>query len=149
MTADAITAVKASYAEVATRPLLLAARFYEDLFAADPSLRPLFPTDLTPVQGHFEAALALVIRHLDEAEALRDSLRALGAQHVHWRARPEDYLIARGALLSAIRKLSLGWSDALEKRWHDAITAIIVPMLEGAAVHTATCAEELAAPRRP
>jgi len=73
----------------------------------------------------------------------RESLRTLGAQHVHWRARPEDYLTARGALISAIRKLSPSWNAALEEQWRAAITDIIVPMLEGAAVHTAMAAEEL------
>ena len=138
--------MKASYAEVSARPLLLAARFYEDLFDADPSLRPLFPTDLTSVKGHFGAALALVVRHLDDGAALRESLRTLGAQHVHWRARPEDYLTARRALISAVRQQSLSWSDGLERHWHEAITAIIIPMLEGAAGHIAMAAEELVQP---
>ena len=33
----------------------------------------------------------------------------------------------------------------LEGHWRAAVTAIIVPMLEGAAVHTAVMAEQLAA----
>jgi|SRR5579862_477561 len=147
MTPEAIAEVKASHAEVVQRPRLLAARFYDDLFAADPALRPLFPVDLTPVEGHFEAALALVIRNLDDTDALRQSLQALGAQHVQWRTRPEDYVTARGALISAVRALSISWDEALERHWREAITAIIVPMLEGAAVRTAVFAEELSAQR--
>jgi hypothetical protein len=38
----------------------------------------------------------------------------------------------------------LGRSDELENDWRRAITAIAVPMLQGAAVHTAMIAEELA-----
>ena len=57
-----------------------------------------FLTDLTSLQGHFEAALALVVRNLDDMNALREPLRDLGAQHVHWGARPEDYVTAREAL---------------------------------------------------
>jgi len=33
------------------------------------------------------------------------------------------------------------WTVALEAHWREAITAIVVPMLEGAAVHTAMMAE--------
>jgi hypothetical protein len=33
----------------------------------------------------------------------------------------------------------------VERHWRSAVTAIIVPMLEGAAVHTAAFAESLAA----
>jgi len=57
MTPEAIQEVRASYAEVAARPRQLASHFYDELFTAAPKLRPLFPGDLTRLQGHFEAAL--------------------------------------------------------------------------------------------
>ena len=144
MTPEAIRAIKTSYATVAMQPRQLASRFYQELFAAAPNLRPIFPADLTLLQGHFEAAIAMVVRNLDEMSALREPLRDLGAQHVHWRARPEDYVTAREALIAAIRGLSVGWDAILEQHWRAAITAIVVPMLEGAAVHTALFAEQLA-----
>lgn len=143
MTSEGIRLVKASYATVAAEPRRLAARFYQELFAVAPNLRRLFPDDLTSLQGHFEAALALVVRNLDEVNALRESLRDLGAQHVHWGARPEDYVTARESLIAAIRALSADWNAAIERHWRVAITAIVVPMIEGAAVHTALAAEQL------
>ena len=143
MTPEAIGRLKASYASVTATPRQLAARFYHELFTEAPNLRPLFPGDLTNLQGHFEAALALVVRNLDEVEVLRPALRDLGAQHVHWGARPEDYETARDALVSAIGALSANWNETLERDWRSAITAIIVPMIEGAAVHTALAAERL------
>jgi hemoglobin-like flavoprotein len=144
MTPEANDFIKASYAEVTATPRQLAARFYQELFAVAPRLRALFPGDLTVLQGHFEAALALVVRNLDEMEGLRPALRDLGAQHVHWGARPEDYFTARDALVAAVGALSANWNDALEQHWRTAVTDIIVPMLEGAAVHTAVAAERLA-----
>ena len=54
-------------------------------------------------------------------------------------------MTAREALIAAIRTLASAWSIALEGHWREAITAIVVPMLEGAAVHTAMMAERLAA----
>jgi hemoglobin-like flavoprotein len=144
MTPEAIDFIKASYAEVTATPRQLAARFYQELFSVSPRLRSLFPGDLTLLQGHFEAALALVVRNLDEMEGLRPALRDLGAQHVHWGARPEDYLTARDALVAAVGALSATWNDAFEQHWRTAVTDIIVPMLEGAAVHTAIAAERLA-----
>lgn len=86
----------------------------------------------------------MVVRNLDEMSALREPLRDLGAQHVHWRARPEDYVTAREALIAAVRGLSVAWDATLEQHWRAAITDIVVPMLEGAAVHTALFAEQLA-----
>ena len=38
---------------------------------------------------------------------------------------------------------SAAWSDELEADWRRAITAIAVPMLQGAAVHTAVVAEQM------
>jgi hemoglobin-like flavoprotein len=142
MTPDSIARVRASFFEVSTEPRALAGRFYEELFTAAPRLRPLFPADLTSLQGHFEAALALVIRNLEDLAVLTESLRDLGAQHVGWGARPEDYRIVRASLVRAIHRSAKTWNDTLEKEWTQAITAIIVPMLEGAAVHTAMVAEQ-------
>jgi hemoglobin-like flavoprotein len=145
MTPEAIRQLKSSYLGVAAKPRQLASRFYERLFSDAPNLRPLFPSDLTTLQGHFEAALALVVRNLDEINALQESLRDLGAQHVHWGARPEDYVTAREALIAAIKDLSPIWDDGLERLWRSAITAIVVPMLQGAAILTTMIAERLAA----
>jgi len=144
MTSESIARVQASYGQVAQDARALSSRFYEELFQASPALRPLFPQDLTSLQGHFEAALALVIRHLHEVSALEQPLRDLGAQHIGWGARPADYLVARDALVAAIRSRSTDWSELLEADWRRAITAIVVPMLHGAAVETAVAAERLA-----
>jgi hemoglobin-like flavoprotein len=143
MTPEAIARIRTSFSEISAEPRALAGRFYSELFAAAPQLRGLFPADLTSLQGHFEAALALVIRNLEEMRTLEQPLRDLGAQHVGWGAKPEDYATVRGALVRAIRSSSATWSDELETDWRNAITAIAVPMLQGAAVHTAMVAEQL------
>lgn len=143
MTPDAIERIRRSFSAVSAEPRALSSRFYNELFAAAPQLRAIFPPDLTSLQGHFEAALALVIRNLDEMQTLEQSLRDLGAQHVGWGARPEDYALVRDALVRAIKRSSALWDDDLEAVWRQAITAIAVPMLQGAAVHTAMIAEQL------
>jgi hemoglobin-like flavoprotein len=144
MTPEAIARLKNSFSEVAAQPGALAGRFYQELFTAAPALRLLFPVDLTALQGHFEAALALVIKNLEDMAVLQDSLRDLGAQHVGWGAKPDDYIVVRDVLVRAIGEASASWTEELEADWHSAITAIAVPMLQGAAVHTAVVAEQLA-----
>jgi hemoglobin-like flavoprotein len=148
MTPERIARLKSSHAQVSAEPRALAARFYQELFTAAPGLRPLFPPDMTSLQGHFEAALALVIKNLEDMSVLQESLRELGAQHVHWGAKPQDYFTVRDAIVRAIRSASTSWSDELEADWRRAITAIAVPMLQGAAVHTAIVAEEMAEDHR-
>jgi hemoglobin-like flavoprotein len=144
MTPERIARLKSSFAQVSAEPRALAARFYQELFTVAPALRPLFPADLTSLQGHFEAALALVVKNLEDMAVLQESLRDLGVQHVHWGAKPQDYFAVRDAIVRAIRSASTAWSDELEADWRRAITSIAVPMLQGAAVHTAIVAEEMA-----
>jgi hemoglobin-like flavoprotein len=144
MTPERIARLKSSFTQVSAEPRALAGRFYQELFTAAPALRSLFPSDMTSLQGHFEAALALVIKNLGDMSVLQESLRDLGAQHVLWGARPQDYFVVRDALVRAIKSAATTWSDELEADWRHAITAITVPMLQGAAVHTAMVAEEMA-----
>jgi hemoglobin-like flavoprotein len=144
MTPERIARLKNSFDEVAAEPRALAAQFYLELFTAAPALRPLFPADMTALQGHFEAALALVIRNLGDVAVLQDALRDLGAQHVGWRATPEDYFVVRDVLVRAIREASASWNEELEADWRSAITAVAAPMLQGAAVHTTVVAEQFA-----
>ena len=143
MTPERIARLKSSFAHVSAEPRALATRFYQELFTAAPALRSLFPADMTSLQGHFEAALALVIRNLEDVSALQESLRDLGVQHVHWGAKPQDYFVVRDSIVRAIRSGSTSWSEELEADWRHAITAIAVPMLQGAAVYTAVVAEEM------
>jgi hemoglobin-like flavoprotein len=149
MSPESIARVQASYAHLTRDLRALSTRFYQEMFDAAPALRPLFPADLTSLQGHFESALALVVRNLHEMGALQQALRDLGAQHVHWGARPGDYLIAREALVSALRANAPQWDATLEADWRRAVTDIVIPMLEGAAVEHALAAEKLASENTP
>ena len=145
MTPESIARVQASYAHLTRDLRSLSTRFYQEMFGAAPALRPLFPADLTSLQGHFESALSLVVRNLHEMGALQQALRDLGAQHVQWGARPGDYLVARDALVTALKANSPQWDTTLEADWRRAITDIVIPMLQGAAVEHAVAAERLAA----
>jgi hemoglobin-like flavoprotein len=144
MTPESMSRIRTSLVEITAEPRALASRFYVALFGEAPHLRPLFPPDLSSLQDHFEAALALVIRNMDEMSAIEQSLRDLGAQHARWGARADDYVLVREMLIRAIRESSKRWDDTLEADWRRAITAIAVPMLQGAAVYTAMTAEQLA-----
>ena len=124
MTPESIARVQTSFERLAGQAVALSGRLYQELFTAAP---------------------ALVIRNLHDVEALQQPLRDLGAQHVGWGARPNDYRAAREALVAAVRSQSANWNDTLERDWRAAITEIVVPMLQGAAVETALAAERLSA----
>ena len=143
MTPDAIARIRTSFAGISGEPRALASRFYTELFAAAPHLRSLFPDRSHVSAGTLRGCARAGVQNLEEMRTLEQPLRDLGAQHVRWGAKPEDYAIVREALIRAIRLSSAGWADTLEADWRRAITEIAVPMLQGAAVHTAMIAERL------
>jgi hemoglobin-like flavoprotein len=144
MNRESIARVQRSHAALLARAADLPSRFYERLFAAEPVVRRLFPEDLTRLRAHFDAALALIVRNLDNVEVLAASLRDLGVQHVHWGAQPSHYFIVQEALVTALKELSGDdWSPELDQDWRDAIGTIASFMLQGAAIETATAAEAI------
>jgi hemoglobin-like flavoprotein len=67
--------------------------FYARLFAAAPSVKPLFDgTDLRRQKAMLLGALVLVRKSLRDMDAMLPTLRELGARHVGYGAKPEHYL---------------------------------------------------------
>lgn len=144
MNADAVQRVQEHFERIGTAGV--ADRFYSRLFTEYPQLRPLFPPDLDALSRHFTDTLTIVIEHLGRVTAVDTELRALGARHLQYGAQPQHYAVVRDVLVAAIEQQSgSDWNDELRRDWRMAITMIIVPMLHGAAVETATIAQALAA----
>jgi hemoglobin-like flavoprotein len=122
----------------------LTQRFYQILFEREPQLRELFPQDLSGLYGHFAESLKLVVDNLGRISAVDEHLRHLGVQHMYWGAQPHHYVAARDALIEALRiESGATWDAHLCADWRSGIAAIIVPMLQGAAMHTAEIAQAL------
>jgi hemoglobin-like flavoprotein len=121
--------------------------FYDRLFEVAPDVRRLFAPDMTRQRGHFEAALALLLRNIGMLDVLGPSLMALGAEHVGYGTKTEHYDVARDCLIYAIRfHAGDGWSDQLEQDWREAIEAVMRPMLRGAALAAAGAAGRIGNP---
>jgi hemoglobin-like flavoprotein len=154
MTAESIIRVQNHFERLIDTQPRIAETFYRLLFAAAPELARFFPSDLEAQYRHIEKTLAMVVSHLGTFTAIDSSLRDLGARHLRWGAQPHHYLVARDALVEALRVHSrpVDWTPSLASDWHQAIGLIIVAMLRGAAMETAAFAEAVAAeqpaPRR-
>jgi len=144
MTNQDIALVRQSHHQLLSRLDAIGRSFYERLFAEDPGLRELFPSDLRRQQLHFEAGLALIVRNIEAFDVIEPALMSLGAGHVAFGARPGDYVLARRALLEALRAhADPPLTPEAARAWEMAITAILASMLRGAAASTATAAEQL------
>jgi methyl-accepting chemotaxis protein len=109
-------------------------QFYARLFAAEPSVRPLFPADMTNQKHKFLATLVLLRWSLRDLEALSPQLRGLGARHAGYGARPEHYPIVARALIEAMAALGgEAFTDHHERAWRAVLSTIAGLMLEGAA----------------
>src|SRR5687768_7421129 len=93
----------------------VAEAFYTLLFEAEPGLARLFPADLEAQYRHFEETLAVVVRSLGTFTAIDSTLRELGARHLRWGAQPQHYLVARTAIIEALR------AHSQPKEWNDSL----------------------------
>src|SRR5438874_11409491 len=73
--------VRTTFAQVLPIAETAAALFYARLFELDPSLRPLFTSDLQEQGRKLMQMLAAAVRGLDDLETLVPAVRALGKRH--------------------------------------------------------------------
>jgi nitric oxide dioxygenase len=132
MTPASMERIRASFDQVSPQFERVAARFYECFFAADPSARHLFKSDLAAQAAPLAAALALIVRNLPMLDALEEPLNELGAAHALMGVRPAHYPVACHALLLALRDV-LGpcWTPELADDWERFLTIIAAHMIAG------------------
>jgi nitric oxide dioxygenase len=91
--------VRTTFARLAVMPEVSGALFYERLFAADPSFRPLFKNDMR-IQGvKLMAMLAMVVYNLPQTGQVLPAIRDLALRHVEYGAKLADDDAMREALL--------------------------------------------------
>ena len=99
---DAIRAVRARRPGRGRRR----AHFYDRLFAADPTLRPLFAhTDMAGQRKALMQTLAVVVGSLDKLDTIVPAVQALGRRHAGYGVTDEDYATVGAALLGTFEDL--------------------------------------------
>lgn len=76
--------------------------FYDRLFTAAPSVRLLFSTNMDMQREKLVATLALVVRSVNNLDALRHDIRELGRRHVEYGAMPVHYDVLRDVFLDTM-----------------------------------------------
>jgi len=110
-----------------------AALFYGRLFEVDPSLRPLFKTDLK-VQGQkLMQMIGYCVGKLDAPEELLPAVRELGAKHVGYGVKDANYDTVGAALLWTLEKgLGAGFTPEVKDAWATTYGVLASTMKEGA-----------------
>jgi len=96
--------VRVTFSKLAIMPEVAGALFYERLFAANPSFRPLFSEDMR-VQGvKLMTTLTLVVYNLHQPGRVLPAIRDLGARHVGYGVKLADYDALKEALVGTLEQ---------------------------------------------
>ena len=118
MTPEQVELVQQSFAKVAPISEQAAVIFYDRLFEVAPSVRAMFPDDMTEQRKKLMATLAVVVNGLTNLEAVLPAASALAKRHVSYGAKPEHYPVVGGALLYTLEKgLGDAWTPERRGRW--------------------------------
>lgn len=80
----------------------LVADFYRRLFELEPSLRPLFATDLSDQKKKLLTMLVSIVGLLDQPDKLIGAARVLGQRHTGYGVSTDDFEVVGDALLGAL-----------------------------------------------
>lgn len=118
MTPDQVKLVQESFAKVAPISDMAAMLFYDRLFEVAPSVKAMFPADMTEQRRKLMATLAAVVNGLGNLESVLPAASALAKRHVRYGARPAHYPVVVGALLWTLEKgLGDAWTPEVADAW--------------------------------
>ena len=118
MTPDQVKLVQQSFARVAPISETAAVLFYGRLFEIAPSVKSMFPADMTEQRKKLMMMLAAVVNGLGSLESILPAASALAKRHVGYGAKPEHYPVVGGALLWTLEKgLGDDWTPELAAAW--------------------------------
>lgn len=109
--------------------------FYDNLFEAAPSVRPLFEAVDMERQRQALLNMLLVLREsLRDLDDIIPDLEELGARHVEYGAKPEHYPVVGQALIGAMSQVAGdAWKPEYTAAWQEAYPVVQDVMLSGAA----------------
>ena len=118
MTPDQVTLVQQSFSKVAPISEQAAVLFYDRLFEVAPSVKSMFPADMTEQRKKLMGTLAVVVNGLTNLEAVLPAASALAKRHVGYGAKPEHYPVVGAALLWTLEKgLGEAWTPEVAGAW--------------------------------
>ena len=132
MTNDQIRLVKESFERIEPLSEEVAVLFYARLFKLDPTLRPLFKTDIREQGFKLMQMLRMVVESLENIEKLVPELRSLGTRHVGYGVEDHHYETVGTALLWTFEKaMRPDYSAATEEAWNAAYSLLAEIMKKG------------------
>ena len=133
MTETQVSLVQGTFAKVAPISETAAEIFYTKLFELDPSLKPLFKTDIKDQGKKLMSMIGAAVGGLSNLAALVPVVQDLGKRHVDYGVTPEHYDTVASALLYTLEKgLGDSWTPEVQDAWVEVYTVLASTMKQAA-----------------
>lgn len=134
MTPEKIEILRSSFDKVAPISETAAELFYARLFEIAPEVKPMFKGDMKEQGKKLMASIAAVVKGIENPEKILPVLEKMGADHVKYGVKDEQYDIVGAALIWTLNKgLGDAFTEEVEAVWTEAYGIIATTMKKGAA----------------
>lgn len=118
MTPEQKRLVQQSFIKVVPISDLAAALFYAKLFTLDPSLKPLFQSEMSEQGKKLMRMIGMAVNGLDNLDKLVPAVEDLGRKHVPYGVKAEHYDTVGTALLDTLEEgLGSEFTPAVKDAW--------------------------------
>lgn len=133
LTAKEASLIRRSFEKATISPVETSARFYQRLFALDPSVRGLFHGDMREQGKKLISTLTLIVDSIDQLERLLPMVRELGVRHANYRVEERHYATVGEALIWALAQtVGRPFTAATRAAWQKAYDILAETMIEAA-----------------
>lgn len=136
MSPDTVSLVQRSWTQVAAIAPQAAALFYQNLFTADPSLKPLFKGDMQAQGAKLMQMIGAAVGKLTDLDTLVPILQALGRRHADYGVQDAHYDTVGAALLLTLSQgLGEAFTPAVRAAWAE-VYGVMAQVMKDAAKAT-------------
>jgi len=137
MTPQQVQLVQTTWEQVVPIADTAAGLFYGRLFELDPSLKPMFKTDIKEQGKKLMTMITVAVRGLNDLGALVPAVEQLGVRHVAYGVKDSHYDTVGGALLWTLEKgLGPAFTPDVKEAWATTYGVLATTMKNAAAKHS-------------
>jgi hemoglobin-like flavoprotein len=134
LTKEEMDLVQGDWAKVVPIAETAATLFYDRLFSLDPSVKAMFPSDLTDQKKKLMQTIGVAVNSLGNLPELVPVVQALGKRHVGYGVKAQHYETVGSALLWTLKAgLGDGFTIEHEAAWGKVYGVLSKTMIEASA----------------
>lgn len=134
MTPETVKLVQDSFAKVEPIAATAADIFYDRLFEIAPSVRSMFPAEMTDQKAKLMQTLGVAVNNLHQVDTVVPTIQDLAKKHVGYGVKDEHYDTVGEALIYTLEKgLGDDFTPQVKDAWIETYTLVATVMKEAAA----------------